>query len=173
MVHQTASQSQSQSQSQFGVDLAAEQQRYYHDLLSSHTDAATPSSSQSVLASEPRALHTALVEQRAALERVIAGHSEVYVKGVEVKEALRSMLVSSVGLVGSVESVGLPGLVERTKEFKAVCEEDAGELEALRGLLRNQDGLLEVLEVEGLMDACVRAGHAHGEGHARRAQAYR
>lgn len=61
------------------VDLMTEQQRYYHDLLSSEAGR---------LSEEPRRLHSAGVQQRRALEDCVAGHSDVYLKSVDVKKEL-------------------------------------------------------------------------------------
>lgn len=133
------------------LDLAAEQQRYYHDLLAIHGSDPTRS-----LAAEPRALHNAALEQRAVLERVIADNSDVYLKTERVKEELGSMLTEALEVTRTLENQ-LPLVAERTSAFKKAVVQNEERLSELETLLRHQDELLDVLEVPSLMEACVRA----------------
>ena len=70
------------------ADLMTEQQRYYHDLLSSDDPGR--------LSEEPRRLHSSGVQQRRTLEDCVAGHSHVYLGSVKVKEELGTSGLSSV-----------------------------------------------------------------------------
>ena len=82
------------------VDLITEQQRYYHDLLSSDDPGR--------LSEEPRRLHSAGVQQRRMLEDCVAGHSHVYLGSVKVKEELGTSGVASLRRP-SRESVSMVG----------------------------------------------------------------
>ncbi len=70
------------------ADRITEQQRYYHELLSSDDPGR--------LSEEPRRLHSTGVQQRRMLEDCVAGHSHVYLGSVKVKEELGTLFGSAV-----------------------------------------------------------------------------
>ncbi len=67
------------------------------------------------------------------------------------------LLEQSSTLVTSLESVQIPSLSSRLKEFRRRTAEEALTLSSLSSLLKNQDQLLEILEIPSLMETCVRS----------------
>lgn len=57
----------------------------------------------------------------------------------------------------ALESTQIPSLSSRLKEFKTRTAEEALKLSSLSSLLKNQDQLLEILEIPSLMEMCVRS----------------
>lgn len=81
--------------------------------------------------------------------------SLTYIRSITIAPV--SLLEQSSTLVTALESTRIPSLSSRLKEFKTRAAEEAVTLSSLSSLLKNQDQLLEILEVPSLMEMCVRS----------------
>ena len=132
-----------------GIDVAAERQRYFGELLASD-----PGS----LSSEPERLHSLSQQQKRALEECIATHGAVYLSSQTTREELVGLLRECSAAVTSLEEEEVPALVGCAKAFKGRAAEENARRESLKGVLESHDALLDILEIPSLMETCVRAG---------------